>query len=281
MRKRGVLLPRPDGLPDFTNPPLSEVVISTQFTTPLKYSEAYIREIWALFERDLPNVQEMPALPPNFEVFGGSELPQMRLLSLAAQLPGALRNRYWFSSANGAELIQFQQDRFIHNWRKVKGQNNEYPHFDPIIEKYSAELESLESFFGSKSWGLLMPNQCELTYVNQIPFIDDTGTVLPKSFFFRKIDVSLDDDVNDFAFSLRQTVVKDGKPIGRLFVETATAVSGDGNPVLGLNLTVRGTPAEASRAAALEFLLNARQLIDRAFVIFTSDAAHERWGRTQ
>jgi hypothetical protein len=71
-----VLVPRPDGLPDFTNPPLSEVVVSTQFATPPKYSEAYIREIWALFERDFPNVQEMPALPPTFEVFGGSELPR-------------------------------------------------------------------------------------------------------------------------------------------------------------------------------------------------------------
>jgi hypothetical protein len=44
---------------------------------------------------------------------------------------------------------------------------------------------------------------------------------------------------------------------------------------------VRGTPGEASRAAALEFLLNARQLIDRTFVTFTSDAAHTKWGRTQ
>jgi uncharacterized protein (TIGR04255 family) len=275
-----VLLPRPDGLPDFTNPPLSEVVLSTQFATPPKYSEVYIREIWALFERDFPTVQEMPALPPTFEVFGGSELPQMRLLNIGL-VTGALRNRYWFSSASGAELIQFQHDRFIHNWRKVMGQNNEYPRFDPVIAKYSTELESLESYFGSKSWGLLMPNQCELTYVNQIPLIDDTGAALPKSFFFRKIDVSLDGDVSDFAFNLRQPIVKDGKPIGRLFVETATGVDGEGNPVLGLNLIVRGNPAAASRAAALEFLLNARQLIDRAFVIFTSDAAHAKWGRTQ
>jgi hypothetical protein len=58
-------------------------------------------------------------------------------------------------------------------------------------------------------------------------------------------------------------------------------VDSEGNAVLGLNLTVRGAPAESSRAAALDFLQNARHLIDNTFVTFTSDAAQKKWGRTQ
>jgi uncharacterized protein (TIGR04255 family) len=273
-------LPRPPGLPDFTDPPLNEVVVSIQFATPQKYSEAYIREIWALFESDFPRVQEMPALPPTFEVFGGPELPAMRLNF--GVLTGALRNRYWFLNENGTELIQYQQDRFMHNWRKVSGQKTEYPRFDPIISKYTSELETLENYFHSKSWGVIAPNQCELTYVNQMPLKTETGQPIPKSFYFRKMDVSLDEDVSDFALNLRKTVTsEDGKPIGRLFVEAATGVDSGGIAVLGLNLTVRGAPADASRASALEFLHNARLLIDKTFVTFTSDAAHQRWGRTQ
>jgi uncharacterized protein (TIGR04255 family) len=282
LTQRELPLRRPDGLPDFTNPPLTEVVVSIQFATPPKYSEAYIREIWALFESDFPKVQEMPAIPPTFEVFGGPELPAMRLNFGVITGGAALRNRYWFLSASEGELIQFQQDRFMHNWRKVPGQKSEYPRFDPIISKYTSELETLETYFRSKTWGPIVPTQCELTYVNQMPLKGETGQPIPKSFYFRKLDVSLDEDVNDFAVTLRKAVTaQDGKPIGRLFVEAATAVDSDGHPVLGLNVTVRGAPAEASRTSALEFLQSARVLIDTTFVAFTSDAAHQKWGRTQ
>ena len=273
-------MPRPPGLPDFTDPPLTEVVVSIQFATPQTYSEAYIRDVWALFESDFPKVQEMPALAPTFEVFGGPELPAMRLNF--GVLTAAMRNRYWFLNERGTELIQFQQDRFIHNWRKVPGHTNEYPRFDPIFSRFTKELEALDNYFRSKSWGLIMPNQCELTYVNQIPLTTDTGQPIPKSYYFRKIDVSLDEDVSDFALYLRKPITaKDGRPVGRQFVEAGTGVDGKGNAVLGLNLTVRGAPAEASLAAALEFLQNARQLIDNTFVTFTSDAAQKKWGRTQ
>jgi hypothetical protein len=104
------------------------------------------------------------------------------------------------------ELIQFQQDRFMHNWRKVPGQKSEYPRFDPIISKYTSELETLETYFRSKTWGPIVPTQCELTYVNQMPLKGETGQPIPKSFYFRKLDVSLDEDVNDFAVTLRKAV---------------------------------------------------------------------------
>jgi uncharacterized protein (TIGR04255 family) len=225
-------LPRPDGLPDFTDPPLTEVVVSIQFATPPQYNEAYIREIWALFESDFPKVQEMPAIPPTFEVFGGPELPAMRLVNFG-MMSGVLRNRYWFLSVSGAEVLQFQQDRFMHNWRKVPGQKNEYPRFDPIIAKYTSELETLENYFRSKSWGLIVPNQCDITYVNQMPLKTDSGQPIPKSYYFRKVDVSLDEDVSDFTLNLRKPITtKEGKPIGRLFVESANGVDSDGQAVL-------------------------------------------------
>jgi uncharacterized protein (TIGR04255 family) len=272
------ILSRPEGLPDFTDPPLTEVVLSVQFATPPQYSEAYVREIWALFENDFPKVQEMPAIPPAFEVFGGPELPGIRF----GMMGGAMRNRYWFLNASGDELIQFQQDRFMHNWRKMAGKKNEYPRFESILAKYSRELESLERYFKSKSWGPnVVPNQCEITYVNQMPLQDDTGQSIPKSFYFKKIDLSLDEDVSDLNLNLRKTITKDGKPIGRLFVDCATGVDSTGQPVLGLNLTARGAPQQPSRSSSVEFLQNARVLIDTTFVSFTSEAAHKKWGRTQ
>src|SRR5215831_8764541 len=96
------------------------------------------------------------------------------------------------------------------------------------LVKYSEELAALENYFRSKSWGPLVPTQCELTYVNQMPLKDEVGEPIPKSFYFSKID--LNDDVTDFSFSLRKTIAKDGKPIGRLYVESATGIDSTGQP---------------------------------------------------
>ena len=118
------MLSRFDDLPDFARPPIVEAVMSVQFATPAGYKEIYAREVWGLFERDFPRVHEQPALEPFFEVFGaGPTGVQIKLQRVA----GAFRNRYWFLDPQDRELIQFQHDRFIHNWRKLRNTNDEYP----------------------------------------------------------------------------------------------------------------------------------------------------------
>jgi hypothetical protein len=93
-----------------------------------------------------------------------------------------MRNRYWFLTPDKTELIQFQQDRFIHNWRKVINKNNEYPRFEAVIEKFSDEARSLDSYFLDKGWGPITPTQCEVTYVNQMSLLDENGQERPRSF---------------------------------------------------------------------------------------------------
>jgi uncharacterized protein (TIGR04255 family) len=133
-------LVRPDNLPDFTNPPVTEVVLSIQFAPPPAYREVYAREVWAIFEKSFPIIEEKPQLPPSFEVFGGPEMPGMKLNF--GILSGVVHNRYWFLVPNKTELIQFQQDRFIHNWRKVT--DNEYPRFEAVVANFSDALASLD-----------------------------------------------------------------------------------------------------------------------------------------
>jgi uncharacterized protein (TIGR04255 family) len=273
-------LPRPEGLPDFENPPLTEVVVSIQFPGPTSYSDVYAGEIWSLFKNDFPTVQEMLPLPPNFEVFGGPEVPGLKLN--IGLVTGPIRKRYWFLSLDNTELIQFQPDRFIHNWRKVKKENNTYGHFEEIIEKYAIELARLDEHFQKKSWGPLVPNQCEVTYVNQMPLVDENGAEIPLSFYFRNIDPSSVGAVSDFAFNLRTPFLDEKQqPIGRLYIECSTGIDDEGKPLIGLNLTMRGAPAEPSCASALKLLEAGRTQIDKTFVKITSDAAHKKWGRTK
>ena len=63
-------LPRPNDLADFSHPPLVEVAVAVQFSTPLDYNDIYAKDIWERFDGNFTNVQQQPMLPPFFEVFG-------------------------------------------------------------------------------------------------------------------------------------------------------------------------------------------------------------------
>jgi uncharacterized protein (TIGR04255 family) len=272
-------LPRPEHLPDFELPPLVEVVLSVQFASPLQYRDVYAREVWALFEEQFNQVEEQPPLPPQYEVFGGPGPGAVQFKF--ERMTGPLRNRYWFLAPKGHELIQFQHDRFIHNWRKVGSANSEYPRFEAIREKFQDELTRIDEFYRRKGWGPIRPNQCELTYVNRMPLVLDRP--LPPSFYFRKMDVSLVGDATDFVIQLQQTILsKDkGSPIGRLYIDASTQPDESGSRQLAMNLTARGVPAEPTIPAALAFLVDQRELVVNTFAEFTSEAAHQLWKRSQ
>ena len=54
---------RPDDLPDFTAPPLIEVVIDTQFEMIPEYQQIYAGEVWGLFRDRFPIVEELLLRP--------------------------------------------------------------------------------------------------------------------------------------------------------------------------------------------------------------------------
>ena len=78
-----------------------------------------------------------------------------------------LAPRCWFLNSAGTELIQVQTDRFIHNWRKV-GDGDQYPRYEHLRTAFAAELRKLVEFLQRQQPGRLVPNQCEVTYVNHI-----------------------------------------------------------------------------------------------------------------
>lgn len=133
---------RPPHLPEYESPPINEVVMGVQFSTPNGYQQIYAGEVRDLFKNRFPKVRELDPLLPTFETFG---LPQQQMKF--EFFPGVVHNRYWFLSNDEDQLIQFQNDRFFHNWRKIGDGKNPYPRFDEIILNFNDELTSLNSFF--------------------------------------------------------------------------------------------------------------------------------------
>ena len=65
---------RPEHLPDFTDPPLDEVVIGVQFAPVPGYNSVHSMGIWELFQPEFPKVVEQPMIETQFETFGGSNI---------------------------------------------------------------------------------------------------------------------------------------------------------------------------------------------------------------
>lgn len=263
----------PSYISNYLNPPVHEVVMGVQFATPRGYQQIYAREVWELFREDFPKVKEMPPLPPSFETFGR---PQSGRINLGI-VTGPSHDRFWFISENEDELIQFQQDRLLHNWRKVGDRRNPYPRFETIFPKFEAELLTLEKYFTKFSSGHLNVNQCEITYLNHIMLTEADGASSDK--WIRLINLE-DFGLEDFSLSFRNPIKDEtGKPCGRLICESGTGVNNKDEPLLSLNLTVRGAPQEPSISAAMNFIMVGRSILVDCFDKITTEFAHEKWGK--
>jgi uncharacterized protein (TIGR04255 family) len=227
--------------------------------------------VWALFRSSFPEVEEQPALPPSFEVFG---LPQAAQMSLGF-ITGPMHDRFWFLAPSRDELIQFQHDRLLHNWRKVGDGANQYPRFGRMAESFRAELGALEGYFATLAPQSLAINQCEITYVNNIPWDDGPVDAWLK---FLHFDGGATDD---FSASFRRVLPDaDGQPRGRLICEAATAFVST-QRIIRLTLSIRGAPAQPDIPAALEFLQRGSEMIVRTFAEVTTESAHKKWQRSQ
>lgn len=268
---------RPDTLPDFGSPPLNEVVLGVQFSPPRGYQQILAYEVWQLYRNEFPTVEALPPLPPAFETFGLTPNLQFNINVIA----GGQHDRFWFLSQDKDELIQFQDDRLLHNWRKVGDMSNEYPRFERMIARFESELKALDAYVATFSAQSLNINQCEISYINHI-YLKSEDQQVDFSDIFRFAQFSAEQP-DDFSMSFRRTICDaNAAPIGRLYCDVQTGMSNiNGQRLIIFTLTARGAPSQPNIPSALEFLNATREMVVNAFTALTTDSAHEAWGRTQ
>lgn len=272
---------RPKGLPEFRQPPLNEVLVGVQFSPAPGYQPIQAWEVWELYRAGFPSVEIYPPLPPIYEIFGrpgadpAHQTHQAQPFGFFANLP---HPRYWFLAANQQELIQFQPDRLLHNWRKFGARPEEYPRFEGMIDRFAAELQALDGYFSALGAPPLRCNQAEIAYINHIPLTQE-GQPTVAGGWLRFIDFS-GREPDDVATSYRRILHDhEGAPQGRLICEMASAGDAHGEKMLVLTLTARGTPSGMDIASALEFLRRGRLEIVTEFAAITTDEAHRAWER--
>jgi len=268
-------------LPDFSNPPVVEVALSLQFDAISRLRIPQIGALWNEFRAGFPVTKERAPLDPAFERFGhthtsGRAGVHFQMLD-APPIP-----RCWFLNEAGTELIQVQPDRFIHNWRKVKGQED-YPRYERLRETFAAELARFQAFLEREELGALTPSQCEISYVNHVVPPEGQGHArLDRimSLVSLRYNEEFLKEPEDARVALRYVIRHDDQPIGRLHVAADPSHQhSDGRPIYVLTLTARGEPLAPTIAGSLQFMDLGREWVVRAFADVTTKEMHKLWGR--
>lgn len=269
---------RPVGLPDYNNPPLEELVLGVQFQAPAGYTEINAGDVWKLFKEEFPTVRERPSLQPQFETFGLASSPQLKLQLIT----DAQHSRFWFISKDEAEVIQFQSDRLVHNWRRSSGvgdgEDRKYPRFEKLRNRFFSELSELQTYFDELERQKLSINQCEISYQNKMYIDVSEGN--EEIFQFVKLQGQSVERIK-INFS-RQLNDENDNPKGRLYVDLNALPRASKKPTLfqvNFNLTVRGAPSDTDIDAAIEFISWGRIAIVNAFTNLTTEYAHDTWKR--
>ncbi len=222
--------------PDFDNPPVIEVVCGIHFKSIDKLLMPHFGLLWERYKPDYPICQEVAPIVPVIEQFG-KEKPIDFFLKDTPPLP-----RIWFVDKNDNGIIQIQRDRFLHNWRKVRP-DDEYPRYPTVFKMFKDHFNKFEQFLKDNDFGGIQPLQYEMTYINHIyqgkgwENISQIGKIFP-DFSFRVNDdryLPMPDRINwRTSFKLPN---KSG--IMHVSIKNGRRIQDD-TPMLLMDLTVRG-----------------------------------------
>lgn len=267
-------------LPEYATPPVSEVALSVAFAPLENWRAAHAGLFWGLIRSEYPLSEAQPPIPSQIERFGDDFFQTPTMTVDFADLDTA---RFWFLSEEGTNLVQIQRDRFVVNWRKVTG-DEIYPRYALAMRpRFIREWGRFENFIREQKIGTLTIQQCELTYVNDIPRGEGWET-FPESL---RLFSPWWGKVSEGFLGEPEMVSVTGSFLlpagqGRLHFATQNLRRAkDQREVVQLRLTARGKPPADEISGILNWMDLGREWIVRGFTDLTSPEAHNIWGRIQ
>lgn len=273
-------MPRPDDLPDYRQPPIDEVVLGLQFAPIVGFSELHTGLFWQTIREEYPHTQSQPRLEGPVEDLTAP--PFTPPPPFMIPLGGAIQGRTWLISADDVYLLQIQDTRFIHNWRR---REDEYPHLDVLRDRFWSSYHRFLALLDREKFSRPELQQLELVYINWIP-----GSGTPT--YFKPAEASalsapfVGPAPDDQSFGARYTVRDDdGVPVARLYAECQPAMRmnpkvNEGSVGTQFTLTFKAPVAgDVSEDVVNGLLSRGRETIVRSFTDLTTDAAHDEWGR--
>lgn len=113
-------------LPEYDNPPITEVVCGVLFKPVVNLLVPHIGLLWEKFKAEYPLCKEVAPLTPMIEQFETAQGLGFEITEIPP-LP-----RIWFLQTNDNGIIQIQRDRLLYNWRKIR-MDDEYPRYHKVL----------------------------------------------------------------------------------------------------------------------------------------------------
>jgi len=264
-------------LPDFDNPPVVETVLGVEFVPLSKWGVPHFGIFWHEIKTEYPRFEVQPPLVSQMERFGKPTtlLPQVTL-ELVAQFPV----RCWFIHQSDTRLLQVQNDRFIHNWRKV-GTTDTYPHYEHIRPIFAQEWTRFCEFLAAQGIGAPEVRQCEVIYINHIDPGKGWQTLadLPDV-----LGTRIGAETDHFLPAPETVGLTASYPMpteqGRLHVQMQPVIRhADAAQTLQFTLTARGRPTSSQTVDLLRWFDLGREWVVRGFADFTTARMHALWRR--
>lgn len=260
-------------LPDYSNPPVIEVVCGVSFAPLEGFKAIHLGMFWERLKADFPDVQDHPPIITVIEHLGSpiSPAPEMQFLD-TLPLP-----RVWFLDETGNGIIQVQRDALLHNWRKLKP-TDQYPRFRTVMGKFRDHLERFRAFVEEHSLGTIAPIQCELTYINHVvegsfwSLGKPVGQLFP-DFIWRNLSERF---LPNYEGANLRTAFRLPEEGGRLHVSIQTGFRRASNePLVILEMKARGIGKDRSLVALPKWFDIAHEWIVRGFRDLTSEKAQK------
>jgi uncharacterized protein (TIGR04255 family) len=258
-------------------PPVDEVALSIQFPPIPGFNVQHFGMYWQRVRNEYPRFEVRPPITNLVEQFAPTAVGRQ----IGFALVDVPEIRGWYLDQTGNRLIQVQRDRFVHNWRKLTG-NEAYPRYPSLRETLEKEWHRFCEFLKDEKLEQPKANQCEVLYVNNIEYekgwsgygeLDRVVATLatPKSknrFLPAPERVTM------------QVVYRLEDSAGRLHVQFNPVIRArDGKEVLQMSLTARGAPKSSSDEDVFAWLDLGRKWVVRGFADFTTSEMHTVWGK--
>jgi uncharacterized protein (TIGR04255 family) len=263
----------PNPLPEFEHPPINEVVLGLQFAPLKELQSAKLGLFWQRVRDRYPQTLDQPPIIHIVESPIVTPQPGQQPVTIS----DASGPRCWFLREDDCEMIQVQPDRFLRNWRQVKG-DEVYPRFPALLERFQQDWASFLAFLDNEHVGEVAIDQAELTYINYIQMpgerdFSNLPSVFP-SLGARPEGKFLPPP--EFVNWAIRYQLPEGR--GRLHVKMSPAFrASDMKMVLILDLTARGSPAGNTLGDVTDWLKLAHEWIVRGFDELTGPKMHEAW----
>ena len=253
-------------LPDYTHPPLTEVVFGVAFKNISSFKVPHIGAYWNKIHEEFPNCEQRPPFASSSNE--GNDWP--------VPLP-----LIWFISDDYSHLIQLQNGYFYLNWRR-QSEETEYPRFENLKNKYFDYLSGFVSFLEESDLENIQLTNFELTYINHIHYNHlmkspkDIGEIFPDiNWKSENHDISPDPTPQaKFNFELTDN-------LGQMQISIKPAQRAiDGFSLYVMEINVKGTVEDNNLEKAKNWFNESHEWIIKSFADMTSEQAQrELWGR--